>query len=119
LAVEKAEVARLKSVEQIRLRRLGEKKREVEEERRRIQGERDKDRILKERENKEKCIREWEMMEAKIRRLKEQTIIPKVLENDEGCEQVSRSYHIANLRSSSKSPKSSLVLRPVTSFGNL
>ena len=44
--------------------------------------------------------------------------MPKVLENDEGCEQVSRSYHIANLRSSSKSPKG-MVLMPVTSFGNL
>ena len=45
-------------------------------------------------------------------------VIPKVLEDDEGCEQVSRSYHIANLRSSSKSPKG-LTLMPVTSFGNL
>jgi len=45
-------------------------------------------------------------------------VITKVLEDDEGCEQVSRSYHIANMRSSSKSPRA-IKLQPVTSFGNI
>jgi hypothetical protein len=61
-----------------------------------------------------------------MRMIKEQSVVHKVLEDDEGCEQVSRSYHIAaniNNKSASKSPKGAsrnrMALQAVTSFGNI
>lgn len=52
-------------------------------------------------------VKEWEKMEQlKESQQRDRSGPVKVLENDFGCEQVSRNYHIANIqgKSSSKSP---------------
>lgn len=64
LAAEKSEVARLKSLEQVRLRKLGEKKREIVEQRKKEERENQREKSKREREAKDRCIREWELVEA-------------------------------------------------------
>ena len=94
---ERAEVARLKSLEQVRLRKLGEKKKDMVERLKQEKRELDRERAKLEQEAKQRKLKEWELMEQ--RKAKEAKIIDlpmKVLEDDYGCEQVSRSYHIAH-----------------------
>jgi hypothetical protein len=71
LAAERSEVARLKSLEQVRLRKLGEKKREIVELRKKEERENQREKSKREREAKDRCIREWEMVEAEKRRREE------------------------------------------------
>lgn len=48
----------------MRLRKLGEKKREIVEQRKKEERDNQRDKSRKEREAKERCIREWEQVEA-------------------------------------------------------
>jgi hypothetical protein len=48
----------------VRLRKLGEKKREIVEQRKKEERDNQRDKAKKEREAKERCIREWEQVEA-------------------------------------------------------
>ncbi len=64
VAAEKAEVARLKSLEQVRLKKLGEKSREIDKKLSYQQSLIEKQKFKIEQDAKEKVIREWELMES-------------------------------------------------------
>lgn len=96
---ERAEVARLKSLEQIRLRKLGEQKKDLFAKIKSEKLELDKQKQRMEQQARSKKLKEWEQMEQ--RKVKESSFMKvKVLHDDMGCEQVSRSYHIANKQKS-------------------
>jgi hypothetical protein len=71
LAAEKSEVARLKSLEQVRLRKLGDKNRDNVELRKKEERESLREKSQRERLAKDRCIRKLELVEAEKRRWEE------------------------------------------------
>lgn len=65
----------------------------------------EKEKVRAQQEARERKVREWEALEERRRREEEfeRSQVVKVLEDDQGCEQMSRHFHIAHCFN--KSPK--------------